>query len=157
MGAVRHSVKSDLIKTSCAGAFSTCLALSTERRISKNSGSNAGPMGFSGQFLSAQVNVFNYSGRCIPDPVGPFMNFEQIKDEIRKLNGFDRIGLYRWINDEVAGRPTIGADRSLQIREEMERICKLPFQRRISPRKSAFTGPAIGNRRSGKSQNLTGD
>ena len=53
------------------------------------------------------------------------MNPEQIKDEIRKLNWCDRIGLYRWINEEIAGRPGIGADRSLQIREEIERMCNV--------------------------------
>jgi hypothetical protein len=52
------------------------------------------------------------------------MNPEQIKDAIRKLNWCDRIGLYRWINEEIAGRPGIGADRSLQIRKEIERICQ---------------------------------
>ena len=52
------------------------------------------------------------------------MNPEQIKEEIRKLNSCDRIGLYRWINEEMAGRPEIGADRSLQIRKEIERMCK---------------------------------
>ncbi len=52
------------------------------------------------------------------------MNSEQLKDEIRKLNWCDRIGLYRWINEEIAGRPGIGADRSLQIRKEIERVCK---------------------------------
>jgi hypothetical protein len=76
------------------------------------------------------------------------------------LNEFDRIGLYRWINDDVAGWPRIGADRSLQIREEIERICKLHFQRRILSRESiehaepqqrdnsvsAVTGPTIASR-----------
>jgi hypothetical protein len=52
------------------------------------------------------------------------MNSEQLKDEIRKLNCCERIGLYRWINEEIAGRPGIGADRSLQIRKEIERVCK---------------------------------
>ena len=50
---------------------------------------------------------------------------QQIKDEIRKLNWVDRIGLYRWINEEIAGRPWIGADRSLQIREEIECMCNV--------------------------------
>ena len=59
------------------------------------------------------------------------MNSEQIKDEIRKLNLCDRIGLYRWINEEIAGRPGIGADRSLQIRKEIERMCKAAIKRRI--------------------------
>jgi hypothetical protein len=57
------------------------------------------------------------------------MNSEQIKDEIRKLNLCDRIGLYRWINEEIAGRPGIGGDRSLQIRKEIERICKAAHQK----------------------------
>jgi hypothetical protein len=52
------------------------------------------------------------------------MNPEQIKDEIRKLNSCERIGLYRWINEEIAGPPGIGADRSLQIRKEIEGIWK---------------------------------
>jgi hypothetical protein len=52
------------------------------------------------------------------------MNPEQIKDAILKLNWCDRIGLYRWINEEIAGRPGIGVDRSLQIRKEIERICQ---------------------------------
>ena len=53
----------------------------------------------------------------------PVMYPQEIKDEIRKLNWADRIGLYRWINEEIAGPPGIGADRSLQIREEIERMC----------------------------------
>jgi hypothetical protein len=56
---------------------------------------------------------------------GPAMYPQQIKDEIRKLNWVDRIGLYRWINEEIAGRPGIGADRSLQIREEIECMCNV--------------------------------
>ena len=55
------------------------------------------------------------------------MDPEQIKDEIRKLNWCDRIGLYRWINEEMAGRPAIGADRSLQIRKEIERMCEAGY------------------------------
>ena len=58
-----------------------------------------------------------------PLPRGPVMYPQQIKDEIRKLNWVDRIGLYRWINEEIAGRPWIGTNRSLQIREEIERMC----------------------------------
>jgi predicted site-specific integrase-resolvase len=59
------------------------------------------------------------------------MNPEQIKDEIRNMNQFEIISLYRWINDEVARCPRIGADRSLEIREEIERICEFPFERGI--------------------------
>jgi hypothetical protein len=60
-----------------------------------------------------------------------FMNPEQIKDEIRKLNWYDRIGLYRWINEEIAGSPGIGVDRSVRIRKEIERYAMLPIERRI--------------------------
>jgi hypothetical protein len=67
------------------------------------------------------LGILNSAGRFNLDI---FMNPEQIKDEIRKLNSCDRIGLYRWINEEIAGRPGIGADRSLQIRKEIDRICK---------------------------------
>ena len=52
------------------------------------------------------------------------MNPEQIKDEIRKLNWIDKIGIYRWINQEVAGDRGIGTDRSLQIRQEIERVAR---------------------------------
>jgi hypothetical protein len=55
------------------------------------------------------------------------MNPEQIKDKIRKLNWVDKIGLYRWINEEIAGPTGIGADRAFQIREELERICKSAY------------------------------
>jgi hypothetical protein len=39
---------------------------------------------------------------------------QQIKAEIRKLSGYDKIGIYRWLNEEVAIDRGIGADRSLQ-------------------------------------------
>jgi hypothetical protein len=55
------------------------------------------------------------------------MKPEQIKDNIRNLNWVEKIGLYRWINQEIAGPPGIGGDRALQIREEMERICKSAY------------------------------
>jgi hypothetical protein len=51
------------------------------------------------------------------------MNAEQIRDEIRKLSWFEKIGIYRWINQEVAGDHRGEADRSLKIRQEIERIC----------------------------------
>jgi hypothetical protein len=54
------------------------------------------------------------------------MNPEQIKDEIRKLNWIDKIGIYRWINQEVAGYRDIGTDRSFQIRQEIERYARFP-------------------------------
>jgi hypothetical protein len=56
------------------------------------------------------------------------MNAEQIRDEIRKLNWIEKIGIYRWINEEVAGDHRIEADRSLRIRSEIERICRFPDQ-----------------------------
>ena len=54
------------------------------------------------------------------------MNPEQIKDEIRKLNWINKIGIYRWINQEVAGYRDIGTDRSFQIRQEIERYARFP-------------------------------
>ena len=56
------------------------------------------------------------------------MNAEQIRDEIRKLNWIEKIGIYRWINEEVAGDHRAETDRSLKIRLEIERICRFPGQ-----------------------------
>jgi hypothetical protein len=56
------------------------------------------------------------------------MNAEQIRDEIRKLNWIEKVGIYRWINEEVTGDHRVAADRSLQIRLEIERICRFPDQ-----------------------------
>jgi hypothetical protein len=56
------------------------------------------------------------------------MNAEQIRDEIKKLNWIEKIGIYRWINQEVAGEHRVEADRSLKIRQEIERICNYPGQ-----------------------------
>ncbi len=56
------------------------------------------------------------------------MNAEQIRDEIGKLNWIEKIGIYRWINDEVTGDHRIAADRSQQIHLEIERICRFPDQ-----------------------------
>jgi hypothetical protein len=56
------------------------------------------------------------------------MNAEQIRDEIKKLTWVEKIGIYRWINEEVAGDHRIEADRSLKIRQEIERICRFPSQ-----------------------------
>ena len=72
------------------------------------------------------------------------MNSEQIKDEIRKLNLCDKIGLYRWINEEIAGRPGIGADRSLQIRKEIERMCKAAHQKTHFLKPQKRESPHIG-------------
>ena len=68
------------------------------------------------------------------------MNAEQIRDEIKKLNWIEKIGIYRWINEEVAGDHRIEADRSLKIRQEIERICRSPGQeeRRIEAGRSGF-------------------
>jgi hypothetical protein len=56
------------------------------------------------------------------------MNAEQIRDEIRKLSWIEKIGIYRWINQEVAGDHRVAADRSLKIRQEIEQICRFPSQ-----------------------------
>jgi hypothetical protein len=56
------------------------------------------------------------------------MNAEQIRDEIAKLNWIEKIGIYRWINEEVAGDHRSEADRSLKIRLEIERSCRFPGQ-----------------------------
>jgi hypothetical protein len=45
---------------------------------------------------------------------------ETAMDSYRKL--MDRIGLVRWISEEIAGRSGVGADRYLQIRDEKERM-----------------------------------
>ena len=51
------------------------------------------------------------------------MNVEQIKVEIRKLNCNDKIEISRWadrvLTDDIS---RIGMERSLQIRQEFERI-----------------------------------
>jgi len=55
------------------------------------------------------------------------MNAAQIKDEIRKLNRIDKIGLYRWIDEESAADllSRIGVYRSLEIRQEIEQKCRV--------------------------------
>lgn len=57
------------------------------------------------------------------------MNAEQIRDEIKKLNWVEKIGIYRWINEEVTGEHRIEADRSQKIRQEIERICWVNSER----------------------------
>ena len=56
------------------------------------------------------------------------MKLEQIKDEIRKLSRTDKIEIYRWLDDETAADllPRIGANRSLEIRQEIEQKCRVP-------------------------------
>jgi len=60
------------------------------------------------------------------------MTLEQLKDGIRRLTPTDRIELYRWLDygtaidfcsSDFCSR--IGADRALQIRNEIERKSKL--------------------------------
>ena len=73
------------------------------------------------------------------------MNTEQIRDEIRKLNWIEKIMIYRWINEEVAGDHRIEADRSLKIRLEIERICRFPGQvERQTRNAERFTDTARG-------------
>ena len=54
------------------------------------------------------------------------MNVEQIKVEIRKLNCSDKIEISRWADRELTDDISrIGMERSLQIRQEFERICNI--------------------------------
>jgi hypothetical protein len=55
------------------------------------------------------------------------MNAAQIKDEIRKLNRIDKIGIYRWIDVETGNDLyyRIGMYRSLEIRREIEQKCQV--------------------------------
>ena len=61
----------------------------------------------------------------------------QIKDEIRKLNGMEKIEIYSWIDREMAKHLfcRIGVYRSLQIRQEIEQKCKV-----ISPERHVHLG-----------------
>jgi hypothetical protein len=56
------------------------------------------------------------------------MNAEQIRDEIRKLNWIEKVWIYRWINEEITGDHRMEADRSLKIRQEIERSCGCPVK-----------------------------
>jgi hypothetical protein len=51
------------------------------------------------------------------------MNVAQIKDEIRKLDRIDKIGICRWLDEETIDDLVvrIGIDRARQIRQEFER------------------------------------
>jgi hypothetical protein len=51
------------------------------------------------------------------------MNVAQIRDEIRKLDRIDQIGLCRWLDEETVDDLVlrIGMDRARQIRQEFER------------------------------------
>jgi hypothetical protein len=54
------------------------------------------------------------------------MNVEQIKVEIRKLNCSDKIEISKWADRELTDDISrIGMERSLQIRQEFERICNI--------------------------------
>ena len=54
------------------------------------------------------------------------MNVEQMKVEIRKLNCSDKIEISRWADRELTDDISrIGMERSLQIRQEFERICNI--------------------------------
>jgi hypothetical protein len=59
------------------------------------------------------------------------MNVVEIKDEIRKLSRTDKIEIYRWLDDETAADllPRIGANRSLEIRQEIEQNCRVPIRK----------------------------
>ena len=61
------------------------------------------------------------------------MNVAQIKDEIRKLNRIDKIGICRWIDEEVSDDLIlrIGMSRSIDLRQQIEQMCKvtIPIRR----------------------------
>ena len=59
------------------------------------------------------------------------MNVGENKDEIRKLSRTDKIEIYRWLDDETAADllPRIGANRSLEIRQEIEQKCRAPIRK----------------------------
>jgi hypothetical protein len=60
------------------------------------------------------------------------MNAAQIKDEIRKLNRIDKIGICRWIDQEVADDLIlrIGISRSIELRQQIEQMCKVASPKR---------------------------
>ena len=71
------------------------------------------------------------------------MNVAQIKDEIRKLDRIDKIGICRWLDEEMVDNPIvrIGMDRAHQIRQEFERRFNVTspesqaaWEGRVSPR-----------------------
>jgi hypothetical protein len=79
-------------------------------------------------FGSVNTGRFDFHGEAKVNRWKEFMNAEQIREEIGKLNWIEKIGIYRWINDEATGDHRIAADRSQQIRLEIERICRFPDQ-----------------------------
>jgi hypothetical protein len=71
------------------------------------------------------------------------MNVAQIKDEIRKLDRIEKIGLCRWLDEEMVDDLVvrIGIDRTRGIRQEFERRFNVisperqaAWQGRVSPR-----------------------
>jgi hypothetical protein len=76
------------------------------------------------------------------------MNITQIKDEIRRLDRIDKIGICRWLEEETVDDlfVRIGIDRARHIRQEFERRFNVTsperqaaWQGRVSPR-SAHQG-----------------
>jgi hypothetical protein len=71
------------------------------------------------------------------------MNVAQIKDEIRKLDRIDQIGICRWLDQETVDDiiVRIGMDRARHIRQEIERKFNVTsperqaaWKERVSPR-----------------------
>jgi hypothetical protein len=71
------------------------------------------------------------------------MNVAQIKDEIRKLDRIDKIGICRWLDEETVDDlvARIGIDRARDIRQEFERKLNVTsperqeaWKGRVSPR-----------------------
>jgi hypothetical protein len=60
------------------------------------------------------------------------MNAAQIKDEIRKLSRIDKIGICRWIDEEVADDLIIriGMSRSIELRQQIEQKCNVASPKR---------------------------
>ena len=59
------------------------------------------------------------------------MNVGEIKDEIRKLSRTDKVEIYRWLDDETAADllSRIGANRSLESRQEIEQKRRVPTEK----------------------------
>jgi hypothetical protein len=66
------------------------------------------------------------------------MKVGEIKDEIRKLSRTDKIEIYRWLDDETAADllPRIGANRSLEIRQEIEQKRRVPTEKRMMSKRT---------------------
>ena len=78
------------------------------------------------------------------------MNITQIKDEIRRLDRIDKIGICRWLEEETVDDlfVRIGIDRARHIRQEFERSCKVTSPERQAAWKGRIN-PRIAHQSSG--------